>query len=140
MNRTIRSQIIWLPLSWTILTQILLSLPGSLFDDGNKLFNIPHLDKIAHLILFGGLCLLWNYFLYRKSGIKSGAMEWVVVVLTASYGIVLEYFQFHFIPQRSFDKGDIVADAVGSLIGYGITQWIISWHDRRKGFPKEKPL
>ena len=103
-----------------------------MFQGDGTLFNIPNADKIAHLILFSGLVFLWIFFDYRKNNLKSGALEWFVVVLVSSYGIVMEYVQFYFIPKRSFDKGDIVADVVGSLIGYLFAQWIISWHGRKK--------
>ncbi|WP_350340086.1 hypothetical protein [Paraflavitalea speifideaquila] len=35
--------------------------------------------------------------------------------MSTGLGIVLEYVQFYFIPQRSFDRFDIVADASGAL-------------------------
>ncbi|HKP31904.1 MAG TPA: VanZ family protein [Chitinophagaceae bacterium] len=127
-----RRSLIGLPVVWSIITTILLSLPGSMFQGDGTLFNIPNADKIAHLILFSGLVFLWIFFDYRKNNLKSGALEWFVVVLVSSYGIVMEYVQFYFIPKRSFDKGDIVADVVGSLIGYLFAQWIISWHGRKK--------
>jgi len=33
------------------------------------------------------------------------------------YGIVMELIQRYFIPNRSFDNGDIIADGVGSAAG-----------------------
>jgi VanZ family protein len=37
----------------------------------------------------------------------------------------MEFVQENFIPNRSFDVGDIIADLAGSLIGYLITHWYI---------------
>lgn len=34
-----------------------------------------------------------------------------------SYGIAMEFVQKYFIPNRSFDAGDIIADGIGSIIG-----------------------
>ena len=127
------SQHIWLALTWSIVTQTLLSLPGSLFPS-RGLFNIPFLDKIAHLFLFGGLVFCWSvyhYFRKRPPAITAKRM-WLIVILTFVYGILLEFFQKNFIPNRSFDEGDILADLVGGLIGYLVTQWFISWNNRRK--------
>ena len=39
----------------------------------------------------------------------------LLAILSTALGIVLEYVQFYFIPQRSFDRGDIVADASGAI-------------------------
>ena len=42
------------------------------------------------------------------------------------YGIVMEVLQHYFIPFRSFDWGDVVADCVGAIVGYMIaTYWYI---------------
>ena len=38
-------------------------------------------------------------------------------IICLCYGIMIEYIQRYFIPNRSFDVGDIIADGVGSLAG-----------------------
>ena len=107
------SRKLYVPLGWSIFTQILLSLPGSLFE-GSGLFHIPNLDKIAHLGLFGGLALFWNLFYYNRNQ----ASPWIILLFLALYGVAIEYFQFYCIPRRSFDVGDIVADIIGAMCGY----------------------
>jgi VanZ family protein len=131
------SQHIWLALVWSIITQILLSLPGALFPGGG-LFKIPNLDKVAHLFLFGGLAFCWSLFIYyrKRPAAISPRQIWTVVLLVFAYGIIMEFVQKNFIPNRSFDKGDIVADMVGSLIGYLVTQWFINWESRHKPYKK----
>src|ERR1700730_9192143 len=125
------SRNIWLALIWSIVTQVLLSLPGSVFPS-KGLFSIPHLDKVAHLGLFGGLVFFWSLFFYFKKpapAIGSGTL-WLIVFLATAYGVIMEYIQKYFIPNRSFDRGDIVADMAGSLIGYLLTQAFLKWHRR----------
>jgi len=39
-----------------------------------------------------------------------------------SYGVMMEFVQLYFVKNRSFDTGDIIADAVGCVIGL-----IYSW-------------
>lgn len=34
------------------------------------------------------------------------------------YGVSIELIQHYFIPNRSFDWGDIIADTVGIVVGY----------------------
>ncbi len=127
------SQHIWLAVFWSILTQVLLSLPGSFFP-GHGLFSIPFLDKIAHLGLFGGLVFCWCLYLFfrKKPATIAPAIVWTVISLAFIYGIIMEFVQKNFIPNRTFDRGDIVADLAGSLLGYLVTQWFLHWNNRQK--------
>jgi VanZ family protein len=49
-----------------------------------------------------------------------------VAVLCLIYGVGMEFVQKYFIPNRSFDIGDIIADAIGCLTGlvYSIRRYI----------------
>lgn len=79
--------------------------------------NIPHFDKIVHVVLFGGVTLFWgSYYAFRPAPLtnwRKPAIVWTL--LSIALGIVLEYVQLYFIPQRSFDGGDIIADSAGAL-------------------------
>ena len=112
---------IFFPLAWTILIQVLLCLPGTTLPS-EGLFSIPHLDKFVHVILFGGFTGLWcyYYFLKGKSPGRLKVLFFIVYLLAALNGIVLEYIQRDYIPFRSFDQGDIIADVLASSIAYGI--------------------
>src|SRR5581483_6923487 len=103
------------PFSWTLLTIILLCLPGSVIP-GAGIFAINGLDKIVHFILFGGIVLLWGLYI-RKTYPPA---EWFKRILMAALfsialGIALEYVQRYFIPNRTFDLKVIVADAIGAM-------------------------
>lgn len=43
------------------------------------------------------------------------------MILGIVYGIAMELVQKYFIPLRSFDLGDITADAIGCIAGYFIS-------------------
>lgn len=104
------------PLIWTFVTLILLCLPGNAIP-GIGLFGIKHLDKVAHIILFGGFVLFWGVFYwFRKTNEKSwfGSL-FLISLISIAIGIIMEYVQRNFIPNRSFDVGDIWADVAGSL-------------------------
>ncbi len=72
---------------------------------------IPYGDKLGHATLYGVMAMLLNYGLsYRKiKGVQLGA----VLVLTFA---ILEEFSQIYIPSRTFDLYDILADIVGVLI------------------------
>jgi len=107
--------------AWTIAIQVLLCLPGSTIPSGG-LFNIPQLDKVVHVILFGGCTALWCYYFYlkEKSAASLKTVFFIIYLLVAANGIVLEFIQRDYIPNRSFDEGDIIADILASSIAYGI--------------------
>lgn len=105
------------PLAWTIFTIILLCLPGSIVP-GTGIFGVKNLDKIVHVILFGMNVLFWGWH-YEAGEKKAGRLKWIflfTIISAILLGIILEYVQLYFIPYRSFDGEDIVADIVGSVI------------------------
>ncbi len=125
------------PLSWTIFTQILVSLPGKFLRGPERFLNIPHIDKIAHIILFGGLSIFWIIFFYYRRAGSQKYTPLIILLILAAYGTGIEYYQLNFIPNRSFDTGDIVADVCGALCGYFATIIILRSVQSRK-IPQEK--
>jgi VanZ family protein len=126
------------PVVWTLLTVTLLCLPGSSFPGERIFFEIPHIDKVVHVILFGGLVILWTqYFYLRKRQSSDFLLTIFIIVLAAIFlGVCMEYIQLRYIPKRAFDKGDIIANTVSSIVVGGIFYFLIS----RKFVKKEWPL
>ncbi|MBC7829867.1 MAG: VanZ family protein [Chitinophagaceae bacterium] len=106
-----------IPISWTLFTIILLCLPGSTFPGGG-FFNIPHLDKVVHVILFGGIVIFWSLYYLQKNTIMKNWHTTVVCIgiCAITLGICMEYIQFNYIPNRAFDKGDIIANSVSAIV------------------------
>ncbi len=80
--------------------------------------DFPHIwDKLAHFVEYGGLagcyCLWWGRNLWLK---KPWLRVLVVVILTVAYGCTDEFHQ-SFTEGRDSSALDLVADAVGGLIG-----------------------
>jgi FtsH-binding integral membrane protein len=86
------------------------------------LFGILHLDKLAHIILFGCFVGFWCYYFYQKKILpeKLKTLFFWVFLIAAINGIVMEFVQFYLIPHRSFDQGDIVANLLAAGIAYGV--------------------
>lgn len=102
------------PAGWTVFTILLLCIPGSEIP-GNGLFSIEGLDKVAHVILFGGIVLFWGFYFRQNpdAGQLRRQVLWSVLFSTV-LGIGLEFLQRYAIPNRSFDVGDIWADFGGA--------------------------
>ena len=84
--------------------------------------EIPYLDKYVHIIFFGAFVGLWCYYFSTKqfSHRLLKIIFFSVYLFAVVNGIAIEYIQLYFIPNRSFDQGDIIADIISAGMGYGI--------------------
>lgn len=77
---------------------------------------LPLGDKVAHLVLIGGLAavvgLATGGRTVRLAGVSLRAGSAVVLALA-----VLEELSQRWVPSRSFDFGDLAADVIGIAIG-----------------------
>jgi VanZ family protein len=102
----------WLAVGWFLLTTLLLAMPGNALPKTN-LVNIPNFDKIVHVGLFAVLTFLALYALNQPTFRK----KTVVGLMAIIYGTIMEYVQLHLVAYRSFEGIDIVADAIGAIMG-----------------------
>jgi len=80
--------------------------------------HLPYADKVVHMGLFGSLALsLFFYFeQYSNISFRSTRTKALTLILCILYGIGMEYYQKYFVPSRSFDVIDMLADAIGALL------------------------
>lgn len=79
---------------------------------------IPHIDKLIHAIMFGGLCGAWYFDLYR-SGVKLILRRRLAVAaVCVAAGGLDELMQLLFTADRAGDLLDWCADAVGIAVAY----------------------
>lgn len=81
---------------------------------------LPGSDKEAHAVLYAGLALL------ILRGLAGGRLRQVTLgamcgaaVLAALYGVTDEWHQ-RFVPGRSYEYADMLADAVGAVAGMAV--------------------
>ena len=76
----------------------------------------PGQDKLFHMVEFGVLgFFLMGGMKTTSSGYRTGQI-WFVVVLVMLYGLLDEFHQY-FVPGRTMDIYDALADAAGGLLG-----------------------
>ena len=119
MMRFVKKLCTWkvIPFGWTALTIFLLCIPGSAIPS-EGVFATEGIDKVVHVTLFGGIVLLGGFNLYFR---RSEKQRWqrIIVSLTlfsVGLGIGLEFLQRDYIPNRSFDGFDIIADSAGAVL------------------------
>lgn len=102
-------------LLWFFLMCILFFLPGSELPQENWLEAV-HFDKIVHVGLFAVLLFLW------RSAFDLELKNYTLILFTSAvlYGFSVELIQLYWVPGRSFDLFDILADAIGSFSGLWI--------------------
>jgi VanZ family protein len=114
-------------ITWFLFTLVLLCLPGSTLPKYPWLAVI-HADKWVHIFLFFVLCFLFGWPL--RSGAYSHVQlkKWFLLIALSGivYGTIMEFVQKYWIPDRSFELGDILADSTGSLLAYFycIKKWL----------------
>jgi VanZ family protein len=112
---TKKQQTLSIAVAWLIITTALLCLPGSALPKEHW-FDKIWLDKWIHIGLFGIMVFLWCRAITNIAGKETSRFVQIALYFFL-YGIVMEFVQKYFIPNRSFDIGDVIADGVGSVAG-----------------------
>jgi VanZ family protein len=112
----------WPAILGLLIATMLFCLPGEEFPEAGWLEDIQ-LDKIVHVGLFFTLVVLWCL----PSGIRTNEqrVNRVYLYITLAffaYGIAIEFIQRDFVPHRSFDFFDIVADTIGCVAGFVVAR------------------
>jgi len=84
--------------------------------------SLPRLttDKMAHAGVYAGLALLLvRAFAGGLPGRITPKTALLAVAVTILYGVSDEWHQL-FVPGRTSDRADVLADAIGALVGTGI--------------------
>jgi VanZ family protein len=121
----------WRPAAlWTLLIEALILWPNPPeVPQGWSvvLGDFVKLDKLAHVALFAVLSVL-----LLRALVTEGRPMWIAFVACAAFGACTEVQQ-HFVPTRSMEFGDFLADAAGAAIGLAI---FAAWALTRREFSR----
>jgi VanZ family protein len=73
------------------------------------------------------LSLCWGIYKSNKANTYLNLRYFIIAgLICTTYGIIMEFVQKYYVPNRSFDVGDIIADTVGAAVGtlYSIKRYI----------------
>lgn len=83
-------------------------------------FDLLQTDKLTHAAAY---CLLTWLLLWGVSRWRGRVHGWhgpTMVLFASGFGAGMEYIQFQFFPDRFFEYDDMLANAVGALLGWGM--------------------
>lgn len=117
-----RSLIWFIPAGCVFIGILLLS---TAFSMPFKIEGVSYLDKWEHAFAYFVLTtsLLFGF---HKSGLLT-LKVWLILLLgCAMYGVLLEWVQYTFFPNRYFEWLDATANVVGTLLGGGLFRLLIN--------------
>ncbi len=95
--------------------------------------NIPYADKVGHVVLYGILALLLNIALRYKSIYIFGFNMQIGALIVLTFAGLEELTQY-FIPNRTLDIYDFLADIAGVILfslSYNISNSIRSFYGNK---------
>jgi len=110
-----------------IIIFVLCFLPGNTANE-ISFFNFPFFDKLVHF----GMYFIFSFVLFSDlrsdTELQKKQILLIILILTLFIGGSIEIIQNYFIPMRSGDWFDLLADLVGSLI------FILFYHIKKRIF------
>lgn len=114
----------WPGILWAIIILVISTItpPAVYIPD---LFDLFAPDKIAHFLIYGiFVMILYNGF-RKSSGRLSRNQYSFSVLFAATYGGLIEIYQGTFLPNRTGDYVDFIANCIGCFIGWIVVKFLI---------------
>lgn len=95
---------------WVVIVFVLIAMPMPVYDgDIEKMY-----DKVAHVIMFGGVAYLF-ILAYEYKFKKLSKLLLTAFILGVSYSAIAEVIQ-NFVPGRDVSELDLLAGIIGTII------------------------
>ena len=89
------------------------------------IWEIPHLDKIVHTVLFFVFAVLNSYGASRQN--FPGTAPWYIYLTVFALGIIIggttELYQLYFVPGRTASISDMLFNIFGTI--FGVFVWVL---------------
>lgn len=114
----------WPGIVMLILATIAFFIPGPELPKQEWMIDIS-IDKLVHVGLFAVLVVLWclpAMVRIQRADRQRSILLWITLGFLL-YGILIEFIQGNFIEGRTFGVDDMIADALGCLIGFLVVKY-----------------
>jgi glycopeptide antibiotics resistance protein len=107
---------------WFFLTLFAISIPGKQLPKFGAWFEQISFDKLIHTFLFGMLAVFVMLPVALKDASIQTKNNWFIKVAlgVTIWGLCAELIQKYFIPMRSYDVVDLMANTLGALIAFSV--------------------
>ncbi len=116
MKENLRLRWLWLLCGWAMLVAAVWL---SLIPTPPQIVEIPYVDKVKHLLAYAVL-MAWFGQIYTTRGTQRSWLAGLVLM-----GIMLEFLQ-GWSGVRFFEYADMLANALGALLGYWLTRNVLA--------------
>jgi VanZ family protein len=107
---------------WSLTILILSLLPGDKFPEID--FALFEIDKLVHFTLYFILAILMYYSFFKIKNELLIKRIVVIIVTGVLFGAFIEIIQGTLITNRFFDQLDILANSLGTILGFIIIEKI----------------
>lgn len=106
-------------LFWAFVILFLSAFPGDQLPDEGFFSRIPYFDKFVHAIMYGVFSALLCIGFKKQGGenILLWATKSLALLIAGGYGMAMEWMQYGFFHERSYEYGDMIANWVGAALG-----------------------
>jgi VanZ family protein len=120
----------WPGIIWFVVLLVLICTPGNHLPSSKFLIEISF-DKMVHVGAFALLAWLFYYPVAKTDWPAAVKRHYLIkiCVSTIIWGLATELIQRYFIPNRSFDMADWLADSMGAVLAFAVVKW---WPVRAK--------
>jgi hypothetical protein len=94
------------------------------------LWDILSADKIGHCAAYGAIVMSWLWGVYRFKhplGVVTVRHKTWIVVGAVMLGVLMEWVQGTFFPDRFLELADMIANTVGAFVGLVIANRWMAW-------------
>ncbi|EKT4552280.1 VanZ family protein [Flavobacterium psychrophilum] len=92
-------------------------------------------DKIVHFTFYLGFVILWyRYLVFKEKVLLSNKI--VLVLISITFGIAIEFAQKYFTTTRQADILDVLANSAGALVGIFVATRIFQKNKKSEVFDK----
>ncbi|MDX2022169.1 MAG: VanZ family protein [Deltaproteobacteria bacterium] len=111
----------WLgPILWALLLFVASSIPGTSYPQ----ISFEYADKVVHTLIYGTLGALLAVAARLNLPWSAARVWWFSIGVATLYGATDEFHQL-FVPNRSADLRDLLADALGAGLGAAATLGVL---------------
>ena len=118
-----RAKVRTIAMLWTLLIATSCLLPSAVYRPYSWSYLLE-MDKVAHVVLYAIFTILWGLSLKTFKDEMKTRLGLLLVAVT--FGTFIEFMQSAMAVGRSFEVDDMLANAIGCVIGIGLIPFIRS--------------